>query len=34
MSIVKKKKTIPDHSLNIWNRHDFAMSGLGKNSDL
>ena len=26
----KRKKELPDRTLNIWNRHDFAMSGLGE----
>ena len=26
----KRKKRLPERTLNIWNRHDFAMAGLGE----
>ena len=25
----KRKKRLPERTLNIWNRHEFAMAGLG-----
>lgn len=28
----KRKKELPDRNLNIWNRYDFAMAGLGEKS--
>lgn len=28
----KRKKRLPERTLNIWNRHDFAMAGLGEKS--
>lgn len=28
----KRKKRLPERTLNIWNSHDFAMSGLGEKS--
>lgn len=29
-----RKKGLPEHTLNIWNRHDFAMAGLGEKSKI
>ena len=28
----KRKKRLPERTLNIWNCHDFAMVGLGEKS--
>ena len=28
----KRKKRLPERTLNIWNRHEFAMAGLGEKS--
>lgn len=30
MSLKRKKKELPDRTMNIWNKYDFAMSGLGE----
>lgn len=30
MHIKRKKKELPNRTINIWNCHDFAMSGLGE----
>lgn len=29
---LKQKRELPERNLNIWNRYDFAMSGLGEKS--